>query len=118
MDTSKLSVEKLNGKNYRIWAAQIKAILSTKRLIHYIRIKSETPRDATDKDFVEREKQQVVATLLCTIEAKFVQLIMDKEEPHEMWHILENSHKSKCAAAQLTLRNKFMNLKMKPGSTV
>lgn len=111
-------MEKLNARNYRVWAAQIKAILAAKGLLKYIQLRSDTPRETVDKEFVDKEKQQVIATLLCTIDAKYVELIMDKENPYEMWQTLEKSHKSKCAASQHTLRNRLMNLQMKSSSTI
>ena len=114
----KLSVEKLNARNYRVWAAQIKAILAPKGLLKYIQLRSDTPRETVDKEFVEVEKQQVIATLLCTIYAKYVELIMDNDSPYEMWQTLEKSHKSKCAASQQTLRNKLMNIQMKSSSSI
>ena len=65
MDTSKLTIEKLNDKNYIIWSAQVKTVLAAKGLLQYIEMDIATPR-AADADYakIKREKNQIIATLL------------------------------------------------------
>ena len=55
MDTSKLTIEKLNDKNYIIWSAQVKAILAAKGLLQYIEMDIATPR-ASDADYAKTKR--------------------------------------------------------------
>ena len=66
----------------------------------------------------KQEKNQINATLLCTIESKFVPVVLGKTEPKEIWDTLEHMHRSKCLASVHTLRSKLMTLKMGFGSSI
>ena len=77
-------MEKLNARKYFVWAAQIKAIFVAKGLYKYIQLKCDTPREALHKEFVDKEKQQVIAPRLFSINAKYVEIIMDKDNPYEI----------------------------------
>jgi len=119
MDIGKLSIEKLNSKNYIIWSAQIEAVLAAKGIWHYVEGEVELPAtDAANYAAEKQKKDQYRALILCSIETQYIPLVVKSEEPYKMFKQLEDAYKSKCAAAEFSLRLKLLMMKMSTKDTV
>ena len=124
MDTAKISITKLNGSNYLIWATQVEALLQARGLWKYIEgDETQTPVDPTrlvdtNTEVVAKEKNSVRATIICTIEPEYISVVAGEGDPKVMWTKLADANKSKCTASLHTLRNKLLNMSMHSGETI
>jgi len=119
MDVGKLSIEKLNSKNYIIWAAQVEAVLAAKGLWNYVEQQVALPNATATNYSAEKQKQeQCRALILCSIETQYIPLVVKEKEPHSMFKKLKDAYSSKCAASEFSLRSKLMMLKMSDRDTI
>ena len=119
MESSRISIEKLNGNNYISWAAQMEASLVAKELWEFVDGSAEAENNF-EQMTVEPKKHfnETRALLICNFHSSIVPLIMMKKNPRDIWDTLATIHKSKCTASKYTLRTKLLNLKMTSHQTV
>jgi len=67
---------------------------------------------------VRRETRQCMAEIVLNIDTRFVAAVMSLKEPKDVWIKLKEMHKMKCAASQITLRRRIVNLRMEPEQTI
>lgn len=119
MDNTSYKIEKLNGKNYIVWAKQMEWQLAAKGLWKYVESLFRLPAvTAETYGRIKKEKDSCVALIGCSIESQIVPMIITEDDPHKMWKKLKESFKSRCAAAKHTLRSRLMALKMKSKDTI
>jgi len=116
---SKLSVEKLNGKNYIVWAAQMESLLAAKGTWKYVESTITLPAPGTGEySRIKKEQESFRAFIMCTIEGHYVPMIITEKDSHKTWMKLKLSFKYRCAAAEHTLRSKLMSMKMNEKDTI
>lgn len=93
MDTGKVVIEKLNGKNFLIWAAQIEALLFARGLWQYLEMEVQLPPPESDKHAqAVRDKNMARATIICSLESEYVAMVAGDKNPKRMWDKLSAAH--------------------------
>lgn len=94
MDVCKITIEKLDEKNYVVWAALMEALLVARGLSQYIVGIVPLPT-VTDAGFpvTSKEKNECRALLMCSISQLYVPMVLGTNERYNMWKKLKDFFK-------------------------
>lgn len=119
MDTGKVTITKLDGSNYLIWATQIEALLQARGIWEHVDGTAVIPaRTADTFAQVMKSRNMARAAIICSIEAEYVPMVAADRDPQVIWDKLADMHKSKCTASIHTLRSRLLNLRMEQGTSI
>ena len=119
METTKVLIKPLNGKNYATWKVQCKMALIKDGLWSIVSEVEEEPEavDAKPKYFLRKDR--ALATIVLSVEPTLLYLLgPDPADPVVVWKKLADQFQKKTWANKLTLRRKLHNLKLKDGQSV
>ena len=119
MDTGKITITKLDGTNYLVWATQVEALLQARGLWQHIEDGVSVP-SATEPTYAEfmKGRNMVRSAIICSLEPEYVPMVAAERDPKEIWNKLADMHKSKCTASVHSLRNRLLNIKMDQSASI
>ena len=100
---SGVSVEKLNGKNYQLWKIKIKMILIKKDTCNVIVSSFDSGKD--NKENYDRNKDQVLATILLSSADKILIKVRNAKTDTEVWSIIQDFHEKSSIISFLNIKN-------------
>ena len=129
METGKITITKLNGANCLIWSTQLEALLRARGLRKYVAEQGSTTMVGTsestaaagakpDEALTSKQRSEVRAAIICTIEAECIPMVAGDMEPCVMWKKLSDANLSKCKAPLHTLRNRLLNMRLERDESI
>lgn len=115
---TKYAIQKLTDKNFLVWSTQVQLVLEAKDLWKYVEDSYTPATSEAGKAKQRQERRQCLAEIVLNIDTKYVAAVMRKNSPKDAWNTLQEMHKSKCKASQLTLRKRLFGLEMDEDQTI
>lgn len=100
-----------------MWATQVQHVLESKGLWNYVQRNGIVLQGMGEKKKT-LELLQCRVEVILNIETKFVASVMTNRDLKIVLEKLKKMHESKCAASQLTLSRRVLNLRMKPEGSI
>jgi len=108
MDSVKISMEKLNDRNYHSWCIKMRSYLITK----------DVWKGVKDPAANAAESERALALITLHVSDHLLGTLSDQEDAKEAWDKLEATFKSKSVARKLQLKRELQALKMKEDESV